>query len=74
LRRKRGILFYTVEANSEKELEEKVKQLDKTFLQYKTEELVPEIADGNIGKWHYDEQGHWLIAHNLWSWFLVLWP
>ena len=67
LKRKRGTLFYTVEANSEKELEEKVKQLDKIFLQNKAEELGPEIADGNIGKWHYEEQGHWLIAHNLWG-------
>ena len=67
LKRKRGTMFYTVEANSEKELEEKVKQLDKIFLQNKAEELGPEIADGNIGKWHYEEQGHWLIAHNLWG-------
>jgi FAD/FMN-containing dehydrogenase len=67
LKRKRGTMFYTVEANSEKELEEKVKQLDKIFLQNKAEELGSEIADGNIGKWHYEEQGHWLIAHNLWG-------
>ena len=67
LKRKRGTMFYTVEANSEKELEEKVKQLDKIFFQNKAEELGPEIADGNIGKWHYEEQGHWLIAHNLWG-------
>ncbi|TKJ23739.1 MAG: hypothetical protein CEE42_11845 [Promethearchaeota archaeon Loki_b31] len=67
LKRKRGTLFYTVEANSEKELEEKVNQLDKIFLRNKAEELGPEIADGNIGKWHYEEQGHWLIAHNLWG-------
>ena len=67
LKRKRGIMFYTVEANSENELEEKVKQLDKIFLQNKAEELGPEIADGNIGRWSYEEQGHWLIAHNLWG-------
>ena len=67
LKRKRGIMFYTVEANSEKELEEKINQLDKIFLENKAEELGPEIADGNIGKWHYEDQGHWLIAHNLWG-------
>jgi glycolate oxidase len=67
LKRKRGIMFYTVEANSELELNEKVKSLDKIFDQYKVQELGPEISDGNIGKWHYQEQGHWLIAHNLWG-------
>ena len=67
LKRKRGIMFYTVEANSEKELDEKVNQLDKIFEKNKSEELGPEIADGNIGKWHYEDQGHWLIAHNLWG-------
>jgi len=67
LKRKRGIMFYTVEANSEKELSEKVEQLDKLFIERKAIELGPEIHDGNIAKWHYKEQGHWLIAHNLWG-------
>lgn len=67
LKKKRGIMFYTIEANSDIELEEKVKQLDQIFLDYKTQELGSEISDGNIGKWHYEEQGHWLIAHNLWG-------
>jgi len=67
LKRKRGIMFYTIEANSEIELEEKEKQLDKIFIENKCESLGPEISDGNIGKWHYEDQGHWLIAHNLWG-------
>ncbi|MFX1596722.1 MAG: FAD-binding oxidoreductase [Promethearchaeota archaeon] len=67
LKRKRGIIFYTIEANSEDELESKVIQLDKIMLSKKTEEFGPEISDGNIAKWHYEEQGHWLIAHNLWG-------
>jgi FAD/FMN-containing dehydrogenase len=67
LRRKRAIMFYTIEANSEIELEEKSKQLDKIFIENRCDELGPEISDGNIGKWHYEEQGHWLIAHNLWG-------
>jgi hypothetical protein len=67
LKRKRGIMFYTVEANSQLELDEKVRALDQVFNEKKAKELGPEISDGNIGKWHYEEQGHWLIAHNLWG-------
>ncbi|MHA1291820.1 MAG: FAD-binding oxidoreductase [Promethearchaeota archaeon] len=67
LKRKRGIMFYTIEANSEAELNEKVKQLDKIFTGKKAEDLGPEISDGNIAKWHYTEGGNYLIAHNLWG-------
>ena len=67
LKRKRGIIFYTIEANSEAELDEKTKQLDNIILNKKAEEFGSEISDGNIAKWHYKEQGHWLIAHNLWG-------
>ncbi|MHA1283530.1 MAG: FAD-binding oxidoreductase [Promethearchaeota archaeon] len=67
LKRKRGIFFYTIEANSEAELEEKVKQLDNIILSKKSEFLGPEISDGNIAKWHYVEQGHWQLYHNLWG-------
>ena len=68
LKRKRGIIFYTVEANSEVELDEKVKQLDEIIVNNnKCEPLGPEISDGNIAKWHYAEQGHWQFYHNLWG-------
>jgi glycolate oxidase len=67
LKKKRGVVFYTIEANSETELEQKVKELDKIFLSKKSEELGPEISDGNIAKWHYVEQGHWQLYHNLWG-------
>ncbi len=67
LKRKRGIMFYVIEANSEQELNEKVKQLDQIFLTNKTETLGLEISEGNIGKWFYEEQGHWMYAHNLWG-------
>jgi len=67
LKKKRGIIFYTIEANSEKELDEKVKQLDEIMLNNKTEKLGSEISDGNIAKWHYTEQGHWQFYHNLWG-------
>lgn len=67
LKRKRGIFFYTIEANSETELEVKTKQLDEILLSKKSEELGPEIEDGNYAKWHYAEQGHWQTYHNLWG-------
>ena len=67
LKRKRAILFYTIEANSEVELNEKIRQLDDIILSEKCEELGPEISDGNIAKWHYTEQGHWQLYHNLWG-------
>ena len=65
LKRKRGILFYTIEANSEVELTEKVKQLDSIFLSRKTEEIGPEISDGNFAKWQYENP--WHLYHNLWG-------
>lgn len=75
LKRKRGIFFYTIEANSEGELEEKTKQLDEIILsKKKTEELGSEISDGNYAKWHYEEQGHWQTYHNLWGMFPALEP
>ncbi len=74
LKKKRGILFYTVEANSEKELEEKVKQLDAIMMNNKAELLGSEISDGNIAKWHYTEQGHWQFYHNLWGIFPSMQP
>lgn len=75
LKRKRGIFFYTIEANSEEELEAKTKQLDEIILnKKKTQELGPDISDGNIAKWHYVEQGHWQMYHNLWGMFPALEP
>jgi len=74
LKKKRGIIFYTIEANSEGELEEKVKQLNQIMLNNKTEALGPEISDGNLAKWHYKEQGHWQFYHNLWGMFPSMQP
>jgi glycolate oxidase len=74
LKRKRGIFFYTIEANSEPELNEKVKQLDDIILSKKCEELGSEISDGNYAKWHYAEQGHWQLYHNLWGYAPALEP
>ena len=65
IKRKRGILFYTIEANSEGELTEKVKQLDNIFMSRKTEEIGPEISDGNFAKWQYENP--WHLYHNFWG-------
>ena len=73
LKKKRGVIFYTVEANSEVELNEKVKQLDEIMVNNKTEFLGPEISDGNIGKWQYTE-GNWQFYHNLWGIFPSMQP
>ena len=69
LKRRRGMFFYTIEANSEVELNENVKKLDDMILNKKSENLGPEISDGNIAKWHYVEKGHWQLYHNLWGMF-----
>ncbi|MFO7794797.1 MAG: FAD-binding oxidoreductase [Promethearchaeati archaeon] len=75
LKKKKGIFFYTIEANSEAELEEKTNQLDDIILsKKKTKELGPEISDGNYAKWHYEEQGHWQTYHNLWGLYPALEP
>ena len=67
IKRKRGMFFYTIEANSESELEEKTNQLDEIILSKKAKELGSEISEGNFAKWHYEEQGHWQTYHNLWG-------
>ncbi len=74
IKRKRGIFFYTIEANSEIELEEKTKQIDNIISNTKSEYLGPEISNGNIAKWHYKEQGHWQFYHNLWGMFPSMQP
>jgi len=74
IKRMKGILFYTIEANSEAELDEMVKQLDNIILSKKCEELGPEIKDGNYAKWHYVEQGHWQTYHNVWGPYPCLEP
>ena len=74
LKRKRGMIFYVIEANSEAELEENVKALDKIMEENKAEYLGPEISDGNIAKWHYTEQGHWQFYHNLWGMYPAMEP
>ncbi|MFW9826877.1 MAG: FAD-binding oxidoreductase [Candidatus Thorarchaeota archaeon] len=74
LQKKRGLVFYTIEANSEAELGEKANKLDEIMQNHKAEYLGSEISDGNIAKWHYEEQGHWQFYHNLWGIFPTMQP
>jgi hypothetical protein len=75
LKKKKAIIFYTVQANSEAELKEKVKQLDNIIIvRNKCEYLGDEISDGNMAKWHYTQQGHWQFYHNLWGMFPAFEP
>lgn len=66
IKRKRGVLFYTIEANSEIELCEKVKQLDEIFLNKKTEELGPELSDGNFIGGNMKILGIYIIIYGEW--------
>ncbi len=74
LKKKRGLIFYTIEANTEVELHENVKILDKIMEDNKAESLGSEISEGNIAKWHYAEQGHWQFYHNLWGIYPTMQP
>ncbi len=67
IKRLKGMVFYTVEANTDAELAEKCKSIDSIVTAEKGMEIGPEIADGNIAKWHYVEQGHWQLYHALWG-------
>ncbi|MFX1553929.1 MAG: FAD-binding oxidoreductase [Promethearchaeota archaeon] len=74
IKKKRGMLFYIIEANSEAELKENVKKLDDIIMNKKSEYLGSEISDGNIARWFYTEQGHWQFYHNLWGMFPSMQP
>jgi len=64
----KDIFFYTCEAESDIELEQRVKRLNELVLENKGVEMLgPEISDGNIAKWHYEKDGHWQIYHGFWG-------
>ncbi|GAB4329413.1 MAG: hypothetical protein Kow0069_36870 [Promethearchaeota archaeon] len=63
----RGMIFYTVEGYTEAELAEKVRRLDEVMGKHKAKPLGPEVADGNVAKWHYVERGGWQLYHPLWG-------
>ncbi|MHA1377945.1 MAG: FAD-binding oxidoreductase [Candidatus Helarchaeota archaeon] len=65
----KGAIFYSTEAFTEKELEGNVEILNQIVKKNKGISLGREIKDGNIAKWHYEEQGHWQLYHNLWGIF-----
>jgi len=56
-----------MEADTPEQLGANVKIVDKIVKENGGEALGPEIKDGNIAKWHYEEQGHWQNWHALWG-------
>ncbi|MHA1607219.1 MAG: FAD-binding oxidoreductase [Candidatus Freyarchaeota archaeon] len=63
----KGIFWYTLEAYTEKELEEKVKIADEIVKKHGGEELGEKVEDGNIARWHYEMHGFWQNWHGLWN-------
>lgn len=63
----KGILWYTMEAYTEDELEKKVKLADEAVKRHGGEELGEKIEDGNIARWHYEKHGFWQNWHALWN-------
>ncbi|MFB0561972.1 MAG: FAD-binding oxidoreductase [Candidatus Lokiarchaeia archaeon] len=63
----KAVFWYTMEAETEEEMGSKLKIIDQICKEHGCEEMGPEISDGNIAKWHYEEQGHWMNWHSLWG-------
>ncbi|MBS7281071.1 MAG: FAD-binding oxidoreductase [Candidatus Freyarchaeota archaeon] len=63
----KAVFWYTMEAETEEQLEANVKIVDRICREHGCEDMGPKISDGNIAKWHYEEQGHWLFYHGLWG-------
>jgi len=60
---KGAVLFYVTVADSSRELEENIEKLDKIAEDAALRKLGPEVEDGNIAKWFYEEDGRWQWAH-----------
>jgi FAD/FMN-containing dehydrogenase len=60
---KSGIFFYVTEADKAEVLEANTKTLDLIARKFSAEELEPEIENGNIAKFWYEEYGHWQLHH-----------
>jgi glycolate oxidase len=65
--RNAGVLFYVAVADHHETLRANVKTLDAVVSKHGGETLGPEIADGNIARWFYERDGHWMIFHGLWG-------
>jgi FAD/FMN-containing dehydrogenase len=63
----KAVFFYTMEAETEEQLEANIKIVDRICKENGCTELGPELKDGNYAKWHYEEQGHWLTFHGIWG-------
>jgi len=65
--RNAGIVFYVAVADHPETLKANTKTLDKIVTKHGGQPLGPEIEEGNIAKWYYEKDGHWLIYHGLWG-------
>jgi glycolate oxidase len=63
----KAILFYTMEAETQEELDSKQKIVDKIVAEGGGEALGDTVEKGNWAKWHYEENGHWQNFHSLWG-------
>ncbi|MFX0136781.1 MAG: FAD-binding oxidoreductase [Candidatus Hodarchaeota archaeon] len=60
---KGGVLFYTTVADSQRELDDNVERLNKIAREAELRKLGPQVENGNIAKWFYEEDGRWQWGH-----------
>lgn len=63
----KAIFFYTMEGETQEELDSKQKIVDKIVVENGGEPLGDTIEKGNWAKWHYEQNGHWQNFHGLWG-------
>jgi glycolate oxidase len=63
----KAIFFYTMEGETQEELDSKQKIVDKIVMENSGEPLGDTVEKGNLAKWHYEENGHWQNFHALWG-------
>ncbi len=63
----KAIFFYTMEGETQEELESKQKIVDKIVLENSGEPFGDTIEEGNWAKWHYEGSGHWQNFHPFWG-------
>jgi len=61
------VLFYVTQSFTEEGLNANVRELDKIALDHGCEPYGDEISEGNLAKYHYEEQGYWRFYHPFWG-------
>jgi len=62
-----SVLFYTTVADSQKQLERNVENVEKIATKEGVKKLGDTVEEGNLGKWFYEENGRWQWAHIYWG-------